>query len=329
MARFFRFFVLSMIFNSTILLGQGVSISSQADHAPDAASILDLYTTVKGLLIPRLTSDQIQVLENPVDGLMVYNTSNGKIYIYIASNNSWSAVEFGTETIAPFTCGSPFTDFRDQIVYNTVLINDRCWFAENLNHGTYIPHATIQSNNQVVEKYCYNDNAQNCANYGGLYYWQEAMNYGSAEGVQGICPPGWHIPTDNEYYLMENYLDNTVNDPNVMGLRGTDCGGKLKETGTTYWQTPNTGATNSSGFTARGGGYEYYYSGYITIKQFNNLLETGRFWSSSHHWQDPFSYGPIYRYMQYNSSQSGRNFSDESFTSQSRVALSVRCIKNI
>ncbi len=82
--------------------------------------------------------------------------------------------------------------------YNTVQIGEQCWLKENLNVGTRIPSSTAQSNNGAVEKYCYDNDETNCDIYGGLYQWNEAMEYASQEGAQGICPTGWHIPTRNE-----------------------------------------------------------------------------------------------------------------------------------
>ena len=99
-------------------------------------------------------------------------------------------------------------------------------------------------NNGIIEKYCYDDDPANCDVYGGLYQWDEMMGYTTTEGVQGICPVDWHIPTDAEWDILQNYLGGF----NV-------AGGKLKEAGTIHWNAPNAGATNSSGFTALPNGY--------------------------------------------------------------------------
>jgi uncharacterized protein (TIGR02145 family) len=105
------------------------------------------------------------------------------------------------------------------------------------------------------------------------------MNYTTSSnsipsGRQGICPTGWHIPSDAEWCQMELYLDATIN-CSATGYRGTDAGGKLKETGTTHWTSPNTGATNSSGFTAFPGGFRN------TDGSFPGLAEDGNTWSST------------------------------------------------
>ncbi len=87
-------------------------------------------------------------------------------------------------------------DDRDgQQYYSTVLIDDQCWMAENLNYGDQIDGMYNQTNNSIIEKYCYNDLESNCDSLGGLYQWNELMEYTTEEGTQGICPDGWHVAT--------------------------------------------------------------------------------------------------------------------------------------
>ncbi len=156
--------------------------------------------------------------------------------------------------------GIPTVEYEGQ-VYNTVQIGDQCWFKENLNVGTKINSTQSgfqQQDNDTIEKYCYNNDEANCDVYGGLYEWPEAMQYATTEGAQGICPVGWHIPTDNEWKILEGTVDSQygVGDPewDYAGFRGLDAGGNLKEEGTVHWIDPNEGATNSSGFTGLPGG---------------------------------------------------------------------------
>ena len=98
-------------------------------------------------------------------------------------------------------------DSRDGKTYKTVKIGEQWWMAENLNLGIMVngmPVGINQKDNNQVEKYCYGDAEGNCAIYGGLYDWFEAMNYTSIEKgfegteIQGICPCGWHLPSDTD-----------------------------------------------------------------------------------------------------------------------------------
>ena len=182
-----------------------------------------------------------------------------------------------TTSACPTNC-QPFTDERDGKNYNTVLIGTQCWMAQNLNIGTKINGSQNQTNNQVIEKYCYNDLESNCDIYGGLYQWDEAMQYVTTAGVQGICPAGWHLPTDAEWTILTTFLGGE-----------SVAGGKMKEIGTTHWLSPNTGATNSSAFTALPGGYREWSGGFQTITYY------AKFWSSS----ESSSFYAWYRYLDY------------------------------
>ncbi len=176
-------------------------------------------------------------------------------------------------------CGDILFDDRDGKAYATVQIGSQCWMRDNLNIGSYIestvassPHSN-GSNNGIIEKYCLDNNPLNCNSLGGLYDWDEMMGYSNVPGSQGICPPGWHIPTDNEWCILTTFADQSI-DCGIYGWSGTDAGGKLKETGLSHWN-PNIGATNESGFTAIGAGYRIFYG------NFANLSEYGYFWSST------------------------------------------------
>ncbi len=108
-----------------------------------------------------------------------------------------------------FTCGNFLTDIRDNTQYPTVKLWARCWMAANLNFGTQILSASMQRDNCINEKYCYSDNVANCASYGGLYQWDEMMRYDNTAAAQGFCPPGWHVPTENEWNtLFLLYISN-------------------------------------------------------------------------------------------------------------------------
>ena len=114
----------------------------------------------------------------------------------------------------------------------TVVIGTQTWMQSNLDVGTRIDGATAQTNNATLEKWCYNDDTANCTTYGGLYSWNEMMQYTTTAGAQGICPTGFHIPTDAEFQTMEVFLGMTSGQANSTGFRGSDQGTKLKTGGT-------------------------------------------------------------------------------------------------
>jgi uncharacterized protein (TIGR02145 family) len=107
----------------------------------------------------------------------------------------------------PFVCGNNFMDIRDNKSYPTVSLGSQCWFSRNLDYGQSILSSQDQSDNCTSEKYCYSDNPVNCNNFGGLYNWDEMMQYGNTESAQGLCPPGWHIPSETEWNTLFDLLN--------------------------------------------------------------------------------------------------------------------------
>jgi uncharacterized protein (TIGR02145 family) len=171
--------------------------------------------------------------------------------------------------------GIPTVTYEGQ-VYNTVLIGNQCWFKENLNIGPMLYSYLNQTNNNIIEKYCYDDNPANCDEYGGLYQWDEMMQYTTIQGEQGICPAGWHIPTDDEWKILEGTVDSQypVGDPiwNNIGFRGYDTGINLKSTN--GWNDNGNGS-DAFGFTALPGG------GLTSDGNFYFLGFGGNIWSST------------------------------------------------
>jgi uncharacterized protein (TIGR02145 family) len=109
----------------------------------------------------------------------------------------------------PFICGNILTDPRDNKQYPTVQIGTQCWMAANLDYGNRVPGTGHQRDNCTPEKYCYNDNPGNCISSGGLYQWDELMQYNNSPSSQGFCPPGWHIPTEASWNTLFNfYISN-------------------------------------------------------------------------------------------------------------------------
>ncbi len=132
------------------------------------------------------------------------------------------------------------TDY-DGNVYHTVTIGTQTWLKENLN-TTHAPDGT------AITRYCYDDRTTGCGtNYGGLYTWDTAMNGSTTEGAQGICPTGWHIPTDAEWKTLEMYLGMTQTQADATGWRGTDQGIQLKEGGSSGFEVLLAGHCGSDG----------------------------------------------------------------------------------
>ena len=106
------------------------------------------------------------------------------------------------DTSPSFICGVSTVRDVDGNIYHTTDVHGQCWMSENMRVGTMILGGTDQTSDGSIEKYCYNNDLTNCATDGGLYQWDEAMQYSTTEGAQGICPAGWHIPTDVEFYTL-------------------------------------------------------------------------------------------------------------------------------
>jgi uncharacterized protein (TIGR02145 family) len=227
-------------------------------------------------------------------------TGNTIYYLRAYATNSvgtsyGSEITFGTE--------GTVTDI-DGNIYHTVTIGTQIWMLENLkvtkyNNGTSIPLVTADNSwsSLTTSGYCWynNDYASNGSVYGALYNWY-AVNTGN------LCPTGWHVPTDTELTTLTNYLG---------GISVT--GGKLKETGTTHWNTPNSDATNTSGFTGLPGGYRSGSSGI-----FGNIGRFGNWWSST----EANSVSSLDMGLAYNDGILGR------YGDIKKIGYSVRCIKN-
>ena len=206
----------------------------------------------------------------------------------------------GTTTTTTTTTGS-VTDI-DGNVYNTVTIGTQVWMKENLKvtkyrNGDAIGTTTSDISSETSPKYqwAYNGDEGNVATYGRLYTWYAATD------SRGLCPTGWHLPTDTEWTTLTDYLGG-----------GSVAGGKMKEAGTTHWSSPNTSADNSSGFTALPGGYRYYFG------PFGNIGSYGYWWSATEY----NTTSAWYRGLYYGTSDAHRDYyyKDNGF--------SVRCVRD-
>lgn len=184
------------------------------------------------------------------------------------------------------------TDY-DGNVYNTVDIGSQRWIKESLRSLHYSDGTTIQS---VL---AYNNDEGLVPTYGRIYTWYAAMKNSTTTRTQGACPNGWHLPTDGEWTELTNYLGGE-----------SVAGGHMKEAGTTHWMSPNTGADNSSDFTALPTGM--YFDG-----SFQHFRYNVEFWTSSD------SYGPYawYRILYHNLASVARTNWFEKSTYRS-----VRCL---
>ncbi len=177
--------------------------------------------------------------------------------------------------------GATFTDTRDGQTYNIIQIGNQCWLAENLNYKS-------------ENSYCFDDNDGNCDKYGRLYKWEDAIS---------VCPPGWHLPTNDEWLQLAN------------ALGGIDvCGGKLKQVGTTYWIAPNLEATNESGFNALPSGFRGSGGAY------EKLGSDAYYWTSNE--SEVNTSLAVYKGLNYNYGNLGEYVTDK------RFAFAIRCVKD-
>jgi len=229
-------------------------------------------------------------------------------------NTSWGSLNWTSTGADPGSCGDPIVDSRDGKTYNTVTIGTQCWTASNMNVGTKLADASIiPTNDSLIEKWCYDNSDANCNSDGGLYTWSEANNLAASCDTttctppinnQGICPTGWHVPTDQEYMIMEESLGmcsgTGAGCSGATSWRGTDQGDKLKLGG-------------SSGFNGIYSGFRY------TNNTFNDLGATALIWSASQNdalmsWRRDISSGNSQVYRDYGLYKA--------------TGLSVRCVSD-
>lgn len=206
-----------------------------------------------------------------------------------------------------------FTDERDGKKYRTVIIGNQVWMAQNLNFGTRINGDRTMRDDVVYTKYCYNDKESNCDVYGGLYQWGEAMQYSRLSGSKGICPKGWHIPSDVDWKKLEQYLGMSVTEANETGYRGggAHVGTKLK-TRSSMWDVADAREFPISGFNALPSGYRYAFGTYYYIDEY------GFFWTSTEA-SDTYIW---YRLLSSKDSKVRRDYYYKT------IGFSVRCIQD-
>ena len=227
-------------------------------------------------------------------GVNIENSNTYQVLAFFQTNSSGYSNE--VEALNPFCVDI------DGNIYETVIIGDQEWMAENLKvtryrNGDDIEYVTDNDQwaNLSTGAYCYyNNDANNSDTFGSLYNWY-AVN-----DSRGLAPEGWRVPTDDEWQTLVDYLGGS-----------SVAGGKMKEAGTAHWNSPNTGATNESGFTALPGGYR---SG---NGNFFNLGNNGYFWSATEY----STYYAWSRELSYNYAQVYRYYNKQH-------GFSVRCIRD-
>jgi uncharacterized protein (TIGR02145 family) len=183
--------------------------------------------------------------------------------------------------------------------YNTIQIGTQCWLKENLLIGKKQPYLVDYDYFPTIDFYCYDESSENCMKYGGLYQWAEAMQNSTTPGAQGICPPGWHIPTDSEFETLKQAVKFTTSS-NAMFFRLLGVN-----------ELVGVDGDNTSGFSALTGGY--YNSDLSGIAPpWEKINYSFYLWTSN---------GPIG-----SSSKSFYNFTI--WTNRTRDGLGVRCLKD-
>jgi uncharacterized protein (TIGR02145 family) len=220
--------------------------------------------------------------------------SNTTYNVRAYATNSAGTGYGNTVTFTSSTSSENTVTDIDGNIYRTVRIGNQVWMVENLK----VKH-DLQGN--PIQSYVYNNDQNNEHTYGRLYSWDVIMNGLNQEGTQGIAPNGWHIPSDADWTELINYLGGELL-----------AGGKMKESGTSHWINPNSGATNESGFTTLPGGIRR------TDGSFINLSGDAYFWTST----EVNSASSKYLNLGYGNEGVFRSNIEKAY------CLSVRCIKN-
>lgn len=247
------------------------------------------------------TAEMVSVPYALYAGSIYVNYSNDTLYI---GNQAIYLPSGGGENT-----GNTVTDY-DGNVYGTVTIGTQTWLAENLKSTHYSDGSAISG------VFDYDNNATISAGYGKLYTWDAAMNgaatsSASPSGVQGVCPTGFHLPSQNEWKTLIEYVNSHYE------VGGSLIGQKLKETGTAHWETAN--GTNETGFKAVGAG-EMHIVG--SDPAFQRLKEMGSLWSATGY---PNNTDQALEFRLYDS---GSVLAQPNTVKNKSNGLAVRCIKD-
>jgi len=258
---------------------------------------------------------------------LITTVSNGNLYTAEYNTRLYDVNKLacpGAETVTDWDGNS----------YSTILIGDQCWMKENLKTKHYangtplvVGTGTVDTRYDTTTKYyfVYNDDTSYMETYGLLYIWKAAVNGYSSEldlnpsQIQGVCPDGWHLPSDSEWKELEIFLGMSKAEADDRDWRGTIEGGMLKELGTAYWAFPNSGATNETGFSALPAGER------SLLRDYRFLGKSATFWTSTNHIAVNNTHNPAYRRLDFDESRTWRY---RGFHDYLTYARSVRCVKN-
>ena len=252
------------IFTFQFTQAQNIGIGTNTPHSSAA---LDVSSTNGGLLPPRMTFSQRNAIVNPAQGLMIYCTdcgTNGGEPQYF-NGIAWYNIN-----------GNPASGFVENL--STVTIGTQAWSLKNLDvrnyrNGDSIPQVTdpTQWANLTTGAWCWYNN--DSTNYGSVY--GRLYNWYAVNDPRGLAPAGWHVPNEAEWNKLVNYLDSGADTVCQNCNQSTSAGGAMKST--IGWRSPNTGATNSSGFSGLPAGYRGINGLFLEV------LGSTSWWSASEH----------------------------------------------
>lgn len=204
--------------------------------------------------------------------------------------------------------------------YKTIQIGNQTWMAENLKtsryrNGVSIPNITDNAEwaNTTNGASCsYDNNVANDCPYGKLYNWYATTN------TNGLCPTGWHVPSDGDWNILVGTLDLSFN-PTGINSQSQIAGSKMKSAGNKYWSSPNIDATNSSGFSGLPGGRRHPNPGNVNAPIFEDIGTESCWWSTTN---DQTGYYAWCRFLNQYTGDVNR------FNYIPTYGFSVRCVKD-
>ena len=261
------------------------------------------------------------VFLDPLDEWYVFEYATDTLFTYVcplsgcmdpeAGNyNPEAVIEDGSCVYGPLECGGVSTVTYDGYTYDLVAIGDQCWFAENLRSEHYANGEGIPGDLSNGEwssttngaQAIYANDASNLTDYGRLYNWY------AVDDERGLCPSGWHVPTDGEFMTLEIELGMSESEANDTGWRGTDQATQMKSSPE---DSPSWDGTNTSGFSGLAGGNRYYNGDFYSEGYY------GYFWSASA--DGTFAWGR---------NLFGGDTGVNRYSSYRRFGFSVRCVRD-